>query len=146
MEFKQRLWLVQQTIKSIIPNLSSQVRLWAPQLAFTNALGPFQVLFSVLQFINAIPESMKRLCFPRLWWMSWAWQRLCWRAIPGTTTSPRVLNVTSPPLNQIFQRLFSQTTDSVPTKIRWTCNENTIRILPVNLTCFTIRLTHRHVD
>ena len=41
-EFKQKHWSVPQIFYQILPP-SPQVRLWAPQLAFTNALGPFQV-------------------------------------------------------------------------------------------------------
>ena len=47
-EFKQKPWSVPQISYQILPP-SPQVRLWAPQLAFTNALGPFQVSIQLKQ-------------------------------------------------------------------------------------------------
>ena len=95
MGFKPRHWLAHKNCLNSFKSttFASQVRLWAPQLAFTNALGPFQVISSIYWMNHVLSESLKLSCFSRQWLMSWAWQQLCWRAVHGTTTSHRVLNV-----------------------------------------------------
>ena len=55
------LWLVpwiifQQHLLNLPP---PQVRLWAPQLAFTNALGPFQVSSSSSEYGNVVVALLK---------------------------------------------------------------------------------------